>query len=145
MTSSIIIDASFTYRLLVPGPSQSGLRALMTSWIREPRRIHAPTLWAYEITSAVTKGVRFGLFSEALGKELIDQAFQLDIEIVSPSIELANGAYEWSRRLERANAYDCFYLSLAERLKTELWTCDQKLANAVNQPWVRYAENPSAI
>ncbi len=46
-------------------------------------------------------------------------------------------------RLNRAAAYDSFYLALAESLGCELWTADQRLHNAVDLPWVRLAEVPS--
>lgn len=145
MTSSIVIDASFTYRLLLPGPSQATLRQLMAGWVKDSLRIYTPTLWTYEITSAISKGVRFGLFSEASGKELLRQAFQMELQIVNPDSNQANSAFQWSRRLNRANAYDCFYLGLAQSLDSELWTSDQKLVNAVNESWVRYAESANAI
>jgi len=117
----------------------------MTDWLKNSVHLHTPTLWTYEITSAITKGVRFGLLSEATGRELLAQVFQLDLQIVSPDTSQANAEFQWSRRLDRANAYDCFYLSLAEALETDLWTSDQKLVNAVNQPWVHYAESANAI
>jgi predicted nucleic acid-binding protein len=48
-------------------------------------------------------------------------------------------AYDWTLRLKRAAACDSFYLALAETLHCELWTADQRLANAADVPWVHVA------
>ncbi len=39
--------------------------------------------------------------------------------------------WELARRYDRPQAYDCFYLALAEILDTELWTADRRFYNAV--------------
>jgi hypothetical protein len=39
--------------------------------------------------------------------------------------------------LDRAAAYDSFYLALTESLGRELWTADRHLCSAVALPWVR--------
>jgi predicted nucleic acid-binding protein len=43
----------------------------------------------------------------------------------------------WTLRLNRAAAYDSFYLALAERLGCNLWTADRRLWQAVSAGWVR--------
>jgi len=50
---------------------------------------------------------------------------------------LLNRAYTWTRRLNRAVAYDSFYLALAERLDCDFWTADRRLVNAASQPWIK--------
>ena len=52
-------------------------------------------------------------------------------------------AFAWTRRLNRAAAYDSFYLALAEGLQCDLWTADRRLFNAVDLPWVHLAGAPS--
>jgi predicted nucleic acid-binding protein len=49
----------------------------------------------------------------------------------------------WTRRLNRAAAYDSFYLAVAESLGCELWTADQRLSKAVDLPWVCLAGGPT--
>jgi predicted nucleic acid-binding protein len=46
-------------------------------------------------------------------------------------------AFDWTRRLRRAAAYDSYYLALADLLKCDLWTADQHLVDAAAVPWVR--------
>jgi hypothetical protein len=44
-----------------------------------------------------------------------------------------------SNRLGQSKAYDAFYLALAERLKAEFWTADQRLANGARQLGANWA------
>ncbi len=44
---------------------------------------------------------------------------------------LVQCAWELSRRYDRPQVYDCFYLALAEVFDTELWTADRRFFNAV--------------
>ena len=48
-------------------------------------------------------------------------------------------------RLNRAAAYDSFYLALAETLGSELWTTDNHLYNAAAQPWVRLVSDEQKV
>jgi predicted nucleic acid-binding protein len=54
-------------------------------------------------------------------------------------------AYEWAERLGQSKAYeayDGFYLALAQRLDVELWTADTRLESRARQigiTWVRTA------
>ena len=60
MTKSLVIDASFAFKLILPSPRQAHFRALMTQWKQDGYGVCAPTLWVYEITSALCKVVHFG-------------------------------------------------------------------------------------
>jgi predicted nucleic acid-binding protein len=66
-------------------------------------------------------------------------AQRLGVELHAPQDALARSAYEWTLRLNRGAAYDSFYLALAERLRCELWTADQRLVRTTSLPWVRLA------
>jgi len=59
MPKPLVVDASFAFRLLVPGPQQDLFRSLVAQWLRDGYELYAPTLWLYEITSALCKVVRF--------------------------------------------------------------------------------------
>ena len=54
--------------------------------------------------------------------------------LLPPDPYLVRAAFDWTMRLERAAAYDSFYLALAETLGCPLWTADRHLHNAVEQP-----------
>ena len=67
---------------------------------------------------------------------------ELPVTLVPPDAVQSRRAFAWTRRLNRAAAYDsvCLrqqYLALAEGLQCELWTADKRLCNAVDLPWVR--------
>jgi predicted nucleic acid-binding protein len=137
MPRPLAVDASFTFRLVLPGPQQTGYHSLMSEWLAEGYRLIAPSLWAYEMTSALCKVVRFGELTPEEGGRALALAQALGVELVLPDEELVRAAFEWTMRLDRAAAYDSFYLALAERLQCTLWTADRHLRNVVNQPWVR--------
>lgn len=136
MTTSLVIDAGFAYKLILPGSPQAALRRQMTEWAQAGIELYAPDLWLYEVTSAISKTVQFNTLTPSEGEQALHLALQLPIHLVSPDQAQAERAWEWTRRLNRAAAYDSFYLALAESLSASLWTADKRLHNAANRPWV---------
>ena len=97
-------------------------------------------LWIYEVTSAISKAVRFGRSTPEEGKESLTLAQEMEVQLIAPDATQVERAYTWTTRLNRAASCDSFYLALAEVLGCELWTADQRLRNAVDLPWVHLAE-----
>lgn len=143
MNRPLVIDASFVCRLLLPGPQQTRCQALMAQWARDGYALCAPTLWLYEVTSALCKAVHLGDLTPEEGIQALVLAQGLDVQLVPPDDGLARLAFHWTTRLNQAVAYDSFYLALAETLGCELWTMDGRLHNAVNQPWIHWAGDSS--
>jgi len=141
--SYLTIDAGIFFKLIAPHRHQQIYIDLIDGWLQAGYRLCAPTLWAYEITSAITKMVHYGRLSTTTGREAFQLTFQLEIELVSPDEEQAFKALAWTERLDRVAAYDSFYLALAETRECALWTVDRRLVNAVAQPWVRLVEEPA--
>jgi predicted nucleic acid-binding protein len=139
MTSFLTIDASLTFKLTVPNMDQERYERLVTRWRHEGYQLCAPTLWAYEMTSALTKMNHYGQVSRVSCLGVLANAFRLGVELVAPSESLARRAFDWTIRLNRVAAYDSFYLAVAESLGCELWTADRRLRNAVDEDWVRFA------
>ena len=138
MSISLVIDASFTVKLILPNAQQTRCRELMAEWMQNGVDLYAPTLWLYEVTSAVTKAVHFDILTEIEGRQALQLAQALDLQLIQPDNTLVELAYDWTQRLNRAASYDSFYLALTESLSAEFWTADQRLVNAVNLPWVHY-------
>lgn len=138
MTKSLVVDASFAFKLILPGPRQAHFRELMTQWKQDSYEMYAPSLWVYEITSALCKVVHFGQLRPDEGTRALALAQGLEVRLIPPDDTQARLAFDWTMRLNRAAAYDSFYLALAETLGCELWTTDRHLVNAVAQPWVRW-------
>jgi predicted nucleic acid-binding protein len=137
MTKPLVIDASLAFKLILPNPRQAQFQALMTQWKQDGYGMCAPTLWVYEITSALCKVVHFGQLKPDEGARALALAQGLNVRLISPNDAQARLAFDWTMRLSRAAAYDSFYLALAETLGCELWTTDNRLYNSVAQPWVR--------
>lgn len=140
MTIYLTIDAGIAFKLIAPHPRQQRYIELVTQWQRAGFSLCAPTLWAYEITSAFTKMVRYGQVRASTGREGLRLAYELGVQLIEPDEDQAMRAFAWTERLQRAAAYDSFYLALAETLRCELWTVDRRLVNAAAQPWVRLVE-----
>lgn len=132
----LVIDASFTFRLWTANPQRETAHALFGQWFRDDRSLVAPTLWLYEMTSALVKAVHFGALSDVESRQSVSLLHSFPVELIEPDPNLTAAAYAWSLRLQRANAYDAFYLALAHTLGVELWTADQRLYRAAQQPWV---------
>jgi predicted nucleic acid-binding protein len=143
MPRSLVIDASLAIRLILPDPRRAALRARMERWLQEGYEWVAPDLWLYEMTSALCKGAFFGLLTAEEAEASLALVSALPVQLVAADAEQARLAFAWTRRLNRAAAYEGFYLALAESLNCELWTADRRLHNAVGLPWVRLAGVPS--
>lgn len=143
MTEFLVVDASFAIRLVTPHPNHDYFQNLSEQWLIQGFAMCAPSLWLYEVISATTKLVRFGEFNNQQGQELIQQLHNLGVVLFEMDANMIARAFDWTIQLNRAAAYDSFYLALAEKLGCDFWTADQRLANAVNQPWVKLAVPPS--
>lgn len=142
MTIFLMIDAGVAFKLIAPNPQQSFYIDLVDGWERAGYRLCAPTLWAYQLTSAISKMVHFGHLTAEEGRASLRLAHRLRIELIIPNEEQASRALAWSEKLSRAAAYDSFYLALAETLECELWTVDKRLVNAAARPWVKLVDEP---
>ena len=136
MIKYLVIDASLAFRLILPGPHQERCRALVTQWHTEGYALCAPTLWIYEITSALCKGVHFGQITRDEGQQALTLAQKLGVQLFPPDDAQTRLAFDWTMQLERAAAYDSFYLALAKTLRSELWTADKRLVNAAGVSWI---------
>jgi predicted nucleic acid-binding protein len=143
MPDSLVIDATCAIRLVVPGPAQPRYEEWIGGWKRAGHDLYAPGLWIYEVTSALCQAVRFGGLMAAEAERCLTQAWNLGVRLVAADEEQVRAAYAWTVRLNRAAAYDSFYLALAESLGCDLWTADQRLCHTVDLPWVHLAGAPS--
>ncbi len=138
-SSAAVVDASVALRAVLPGPQQVECQHLLGRLQSAGLALLAPALWAYETTSGLTRAIRVGLLIPEEGRRALAQLAKLGVQLVPPDDQQRQAALEWTLRLDRAAAYDSFYLALAEALGCDLWTADERLANAAGQPWVRWA------
>lgn len=139
MPTPLVIDASVSFRLVLPGAQQSQYQSLADHWLREGYLLCAPISWVYEMTSALCKVVRLDELTAEEGQHILASVRALEIQLFAPDDAQIRSAFGWTVRLKRAAAYDSFYLALAEAMQCDLWTADNSLYNAVGLPWVRLA------
>lgn len=132
----VVVDAGIVFRALVPNPQQVILQQKIDGWRKANVRLHAPTLFLYEVTSAISKSHHFGQLTEHEAQTALKLVQHFDIELHVPDVGMVQSAFEWTLRLKRASAYDSFYLALARSLSCALWTLDQRLKNAVDENWI---------
>jgi predicted nucleic acid-binding protein len=105
----------------------------------------APRLWMSETASAI----RFLLSQKEITSDEAEQALRtiygLRVEIINEDEELCLRALELAGKLGQSKAYDSIYLALAEKLVTDFWTADERLANRcqkdLNLGWVHFVGN----
>jgi predicted nucleic acid-binding protein len=120
-----IIDASLVVKAILPNPEDTVCRAVLGRL--QGIQLVVPALWVYEITSTFAKAVHFSQLTEEEGRAALNQAFALGVQIIFPDETQSLLAYQWTLKLNRAAAYDSFYLAIAETLEAEFWTADQRL------------------
>jgi predicted nucleic acid-binding protein len=139
----LVVDSDFGFRSVVPVPQQARYDTLRHDWRRRGFDVIAPTLWRYEVISALTKAVRFRTLRPERARASLILIDSLGVRLIPPDEDQTRRAFEWTLQLGRAAAYDSFYLALAEQLGCEFWMADERLYHAANQPWVRWLDEPA--
>lgn len=137
-----VVDANVGVWSTLPFLAVVDVQPFLSDPARLDERLFAPDLWLAECVSAIRSYTFLGTLPEADGRAAIEALFRTDIELVPLDPDLCQSAYRWSARLRQRLAYDGFYLALAERLHTQLWTADRRLFNAsqaLGLSWVRWA------
>jgi len=141
--SPVVIDASIALRWLLPNPLSNLCWALFDRIVQRNDAITVPTLWMYEVVSGLTKAVHLGSVTSDEARQGLDQIYQFRANLVDADELLSRRAFEWTLRLNRAAAYDSYYLAVAETLNCPLWTADRRLFNstrAAKIDWVCWIE-----
>lgn len=137
--SAVCVDASLALKLVLYEPDSRLARALWGSWRAQETIVIAPTLWAYEVTSAIRHCAYRGLLSPDLEGEAVEIVHQLPVQMLNPA-GLHHRAWELARRFGRSTANEAHYLALAEMAQCPLWTGDRGLVGVVHGEldWVHW-------
>ena len=133
----VILDASLVVKAILPNPQLEACQALIAAL--GTAQLISPALWLYEVSSAFVKSVHFGQLTSDEAQAAIRQALALGVELIPPDETQSLLAMRWAQKLQRASAYDCFYLAIAEALQADFYTADKRLLNALqdaNLPWL---------
>ena len=137
---SLVVDANVALALVLPLPYSAHAEQLWSTWQQRGEVVYAPTLWGYEVTSALRKAIALANLPTAHAERSLETLLALGVELIPPTVDLHRAALRWAERLQQTVAYDAHYLALAEALGCPFWTADQRLSEAAREhaPWVRW-------
>jgi predicted nucleic acid-binding protein len=140
--SLVCVDASLIIRTLVPAPLSEEAIVLLEKWYRDRRKLIAPSLLAFEITSILRRLVCLKDLTPSEGEETFEHFQQIEISLSSRR-SIFSLAWQLAKELNRPRAYDTAYLALAQLKECDFWTADEKLYNVVDQKldWVHWVGN----
>lgn len=137
MPTPVCVDASLVVKLLLRERFSDAARALWDQWAREGMELVVPPLFFAEVSSVLRQNVFLGRVESNEGDELFEAFLDYRVVPTAPP-ELYPRAWELAKRYNQRRAYDAQYLAVADIVGCPLWTGDERLANVVNAPWVRY-------
>lgn len=120
-----IVDASLVIKAILPNPEATRCREVLNHL--QGKQLVAPALWMYEITSTLAKAIHFEQLTDEEGQAALRQALALGVQMILPDDTQCQMAYDQTRKLKRASAYDSFYLVAANALNADFWTADRRL------------------
>jgi predicted nucleic acid-binding protein len=140
-----VVDASVAIKLVLAEDDSDLAELLFERSIVLRDALWAPPHAFSEVVNAIYRRVRRGGTAElsaAEGARAIEGFLALPLRTTNPP-GLYQRAYELAQTHLLASIYDSLYIALAELLRTELWTADQRLINGVGRdlPWVRLIHN----
>ncbi len=128
----VCIDASVGLKLVVEENDSAEARSLWRKWAGDGCQPIAPPLFVFEVVSGLWRMVVRGDLKEVSATIARDRLLAMPIELPAPPGMLRRG-WDLAKRYDRPQAYDCFYLAVAEIFDTELWTADRRFVNALGR------------
>ena len=141
-----MIDANVAVRAVLHVLDEPLAARRMAEWRRQGAQLVAPALWLSEVATSVRREWHAGVIREEQAHRALEYLLLLGIELVPMTADHARSALRWAARVRQSRAHDGFYLAVAEELGTELWTADQRLANAAQAAgagWAHWIGEPS--
>ena len=138
MTDAVVIDASVALKWVIAEELSNGAHSFLEDCRRFRHRIVAPPHLHSEVANALHQRFRRKDLSEDETDEALANFSALGIQIIAPP-DLYQKALTIARGHQLPSIYDALYVSLADTLKVDLWTDDQRLLKALRTalPWVR--------
>ncbi len=120
-----VLDVSAALCWVLPRPNSGKALQLRADFQNAIHELVAPSVFAGEAASALTKAERQNLIAIGDARALLGQVMRT-APLMHPYELLLDRAVDISSRT-RSGLYDCLYVALAEREGCELVTDDQKL------------------
>ncbi len=111
---------------------------LLEDFIEGKIELISPTLFPYEVLSAINVAINKKRIHESAGYKAINYITSLGIELKSIN-DLIAPIFSQARKY-RLSPYDCAYIVLAEKEKCDFYTGDKKLFNSIQKllAWVKW-------
>lgn len=126
LVRKVCIDASLALKWVMPEIYTEKAQGLLCDWITKGFTLIAPTLFIFEVASALRNKVHREIITQEEGLYALNQIRQGRVELIFSQNQVER-AWEISGNLELPTAYDGFYLALAEEKGCEFWTADENL------------------
>lgn len=143
----IIVDANLVVATAVPMVFTDRATHLLNRWKGDQVLLSAPTLFEYEVVTALQKSIVLKMINRSEALYALDTILELGIELVVPDRALDEAALAFAEQIGQSKAYDGQYLALAAREKAAFWTADQRLATngqTAGLDWVRWVGEEEA-
>jgi predicted nucleic acid-binding protein len=116
----------------------SAAMALLEDFVEDKIELITPTLFPYEILSAITVAINRKRIGEEAGYRAMNYITSLGIEL--RNFHHLIGTAFYMARQYGLSSYDCAYMALAEKEKCDFFTGDKKLFNSIRNhlPWIKW-------
>jgi predicted nucleic acid-binding protein len=126
---SAVLDASVTACWVLTDESQSKADDILEKVGEGKLEVRVPELWVHEMLNVLLNGCRRGRMSQEVMSESWALVQSWPVVRLTMPLERMGRWRELAVRFE-VSSYDAAYLELAERLRSPLYTFDQKLGRA---------------
>lgn len=144
----VVPDSNIFIAQIIPLDYSEVAEYQLNKWLDAATELVVPSLWSYEIVSALRKAMTVGLLTQTRAEQGLEVIFSFQIREVPPSNKLHQSALRWALQLQQTVAYDAAFLALADSLGGDFWTADQRLFNACQKlqlEWVHSLQKPGTI
>ena len=124
-----VVDASVAIKWFIQEKDSEKAILLKEKHINGNTVLIAPDLLIYEVANVLAFSK---MFSPAEAKRCLFDLYDLEIDLINPSIDIIPSAIELAAD-KRLSVYDSCYLALARELDIKLITADEKLFRSVGE------------
>jgi predicted nucleic acid-binding protein len=135
----VLLDANLFIALVLPLPYSNQAVLLYQSKRQAGSVVAAPSLWSYEVGSALRKALVHRLLERDELDRALEHLWNLGVQEVPQTLWMQRQSLAWAERLGRSKAYDSAYLAAAKALQAEFWTADSGLAKAAKAAGAAWA------
>jgi predicted nucleic acid-binding protein len=142
MAVKFVIDASVALKWQFKDESETEASIqMLTDFIEGKISIFSPTLFIYEVVSAIHIAVSRKRIVEGEGIEIIKDICGLGVVLADFS-GLEENTFHMAKTYKRS-VYDCAYLALAQKEGCNFYTGDKRLFNSIKNklPFVKWIGN----